>query len=269
MSTPGDTYTHGHHDSVLRSHRWRTVDNSAAYLRPHLRPGMSLLDVGCGPGTLSVDLARVVAPGRVLAIDVVDDALAEARTHATAAGVDTIEFRVDDAYDLDTPGGTFDVVHAHQVLQHVSDPARLLRELRRVCADGGIVAARDADYAAFSWYPTDPVLDRWLELYRAVARGNDAEPDAGRRLLGWALDAGFAHVAPSASVWCHATAEERRWWSELWADRVRESAFAQQAVDRGLADSDELAAIAAAWRRWGASDRGWLAIVHGEIICRD
>lgn len=265
---PTDTYTHGHHDSVLRSHRWRTVDNSAAYLRPHLRAGMSLLDVGCGPGTLSVDLARAVTPGPVLAIDVVDDALAEARAHAGAAGVDTVEFRVDDGYDLQMASSTFDVVHAHQVLQHVSDPVRLLRELRRVCADTGIVAARDADYAAFSWYPADPVLDRWLELYHAVARSNGAEPDAGRRLLAWALEAGFAEVTPSASVWCHATADDRRWWSELWAERVVSSAFARQAVERGLADVDELESIAAAWRRWGAFDHGWLAIVHGEIICR-
>jgi ubiquinone/menaquinone biosynthesis C-methylase UbiE len=217
---------------------------------------------------LSVDLARAVAPGAVLAVDVVDDALEEARARAKAAGVDTIEFRVDDGYDLEVPGSTFDVVHAHQVLQHVSDPVRLLHELRRVCVDGGIVAARDADYAAFSWYPADPALDRWLELNHAVARGNGAEPDAGRRLLGWALDAGFADVTPSASVWCHATAAERQWWSELWAERVQASAFAQQAIERGLADRSELEAIAAAWRRWGASDRGWLAIVHGEIICR-
>lgn len=268
MTTARDTYTHGHHDSVLRSHRWRTADNSAGYLLDHLRPGQSLLDVGCGPGTLSVDLARHVAPGRVLAIDVVDDALGEARRHATEAGIDTIDFAVGDAYALDHRDGAFDVVHAHQVLQHVSDPVAMLRELRRVRADDGVVAVRDADYAAFTWYPDDPALDRWLDLYHAVARGNDAEPDAGRRLLGWALDAGFIDVTPSASVWCYATDGDRAWWSDLWADRVRSSTFAEQALARGLADPDELEALADGWRRWGASDRGWLTILHGEVLCR-
>ena len=56
MTTPDDRYTHGHHESVLRSHRWRTAANSCAYLLPHLRPDMSLLDVGCGPGTITADL---------------------------------------------------------------------------------------------------------------------------------------------------------------------------------------------------------------------
>ncbi len=227
-----------------------------------------MLDVGCGPGNLSIDLARRVAPGRVLAVDAVPGVLGEARRRADEAGVDTIIFAVGDAYDLDVPDDSFDVVHAHQVLQHVSDPVTMLRELRRVCAPHGVVAVRDADYAAFAWYPLEPALDRWLDLYHAVARGNDAEPDAGRRLLGWALDAGFAEVTPSASVWCFATAADRRWWSELWADRARASAFADQALHRGLADRDELEAIAAGWRRWGASDRGWLTVPHGEVRCR-
>ena len=69
MRTPM-TYTHGHHESVLRSHKWRTVDNSAAYLAPRLTSGNHVIDVGCGPGTITADIGRRVAPGRVLGIDV-------------------------------------------------------------------------------------------------------------------------------------------------------------------------------------------------------
>ena len=84
---------------------------------------------------------------------------------------------------LDFPDDTFDVVHAHQVLQHVGDPVAALREMRRVTRPGGVVAVRDSDYAAFTWFPQLPELDEWLDLYQRVARGNGGEPDAGRRLL--------------------------------------------------------------------------------------
>src|SRR5438046_9212834 len=76
------TYTHGHHESVLRSHKWRTVDNSAAYLAPYLTSATSVLDLGCGPGTITADIGRRVAPGRVLGIDasaaVIDEAQCDA-----------------------------------------------------------------------------------------------------------------------------------------------------------------------------------------------
>src|SRR5439155_11699417 len=170
------TYTHGHHESVLRAHRWRTAHNSAAYLMPHLRPGMSLLDIGCGPGTITADLAALVAPGRVTAVELTAGALDLARAEIASRRLANVDFAVSDVHALDFPDATFDVVHAHQVLQHVADPVAALRELRRVCAPGGIVAARDSDYAAFTWYPALPELDEWLALYRTVARANGGEP---------------------------------------------------------------------------------------------
>ena len=171
-------YTHGHHESVLRSHRWRTAANSAGYLLPQLRPGMTRLDVGCGPGTITMDLAVVAGPeGRVTALERTDDALDLARDEAERRGTANDDFVVGDATALDLPDALFDVVHAHQVLQHVDDPVRALREMGRVCRPGGIVAVRESDYAGFTWYPASAALDRWLEVYTAVARSNDAEPD--------------------------------------------------------------------------------------------
>ena len=120
-----------------------------------------------------------------------------------------VSFAVEDVHALSFADGSFDVVHAHQVLQHVADPVRALREMARVARPGGIVAARDGDYGGFLWYPEIPELDDWLRLYSIAARANGGEPDAGRRLLSWAQRAGLAGVTASASVWCHATAEDR------------------------------------------------------------
>ncbi|MGY1805099.1 methyltransferase domain-containing protein [Blastococcus sp. SYSU D00922] len=262
-----DTYTHGHADSVLQSHRWRTVENSAAYLAPVLRPGLDLLDVGCGPGTITIDLAARVAPGRVVGIDVSADPLAEARAAAERAGV-AVTFEVGDVYALAADDDTFDVVHAHQVLQHLTDPVAALREMARVCRPGGVIAVRDVDYGAFVTFPADPGLDRWLDLYHRVARANGAEPDAGRRLLSWAHAAGLRDVTSSAGTYCYASPEEREWWGRSWAGRATASAFAEQALRYGLATPGELDEIAAAWLRWSEADDGWLGMLHGELLIR-
>jgi SAM-dependent methyltransferase len=268
VTQSSDIYTHGHHESVLRAHRWRTVENSAAYLAPYLAPGMNVLDVGCGPGSISADLARLVRPGRVLAIDNVASIVEQAQAQVTDHGTDNIEFAVTDAYELDLPADSFDVVHAHQVLQHLSQPVVALTEMRRVCRPQGIVAARDADYGAMTWYPADPALDRWLELYHDVTHSNGAEPDAGRRLHAWARQAGFTDVTTSASVWCFSSATDRQWWGALWAERVLASSFAAQAIEGRFATRSDLEEISAAWRRWADDQDGWFSVLHGEVLCR-
>ena len=259
-------YTHGHAESVLRSHRWRTAENSAAHLLPRLRAGMSLLDVGCGPGTITCDLADLVAPGRVTAVEPVEVALDLARAEAERRGTTNIDFVVADVHALDLPDASYDVVHAHQVLQHVADPVQALREMRRVCRPGGVVAARDSDYAAFTWFPEDPRLDDWVDLYRRVARANGGEPDAGRRLLSWAHDAGLADVEVGASTWCFSTPEDRAWWGGLWADRIVGSDLTQHLLRDGLADEARLDGIADAFRTWAASDDGWFVVLHGDLV---
>jgi SAM-dependent methyltransferase len=261
-------YTHGHAATVLRSHRTRTAENSAAYLLPGLQPGQRLLDVGSGPGTITVDLAERVAPGRVTALEMSDDALALTRAEAERRGCSTLDFAVGDVHALDFPSDSFDVVHAHQVLQHVADPVAALQEMIRVCRPGGVVAARDGDYSGFTWYPELPGLDRWRELYLAAARANGGEPDAGRRLLAWAHAAGASSVTASASVWCYATPESRAEWGGMWADRIVKSAIADQLITAGLANHEQLQDVSAAWRQWADHPDGWITVLHGEILIR-
>ena len=267
VSDQQNIYIHGHHDSVLRSHRWRTVRNSATYLIPHLRPGQQVLDLGCGPGTITIDLARLVAPGTVVGLDNDPAPLGPARADAQRQGVSNVSFAVGDVHQLNYPDATFDIVHAHQLLQHLMEPVAALEEMRRVCKPGGYVAARDADFAAMTWYPLDARLDRWLDMYQRVARSNRAEPDAGRRLLCWARAAGFGKITSSATAWCFATPEERAWWGGLWADRVTSSALAHQALSRHLATRQDLEDMAIAWRQWAEQDDGWFAVLHGEVLC--
>ncbi|RCK71387.1 methyltransferase domain-containing protein [Desertihabitans brevis] len=267
MSHPasGHRYTHGHAESVLRSHRWRTAENSAAYLLDRLRPGLSLLDVGAGPGTLTADLAERVAPGPVTALEATPAALEVTRAGLAGRGV-AAELVVGDVHALDLPDDTFDVVHAHQVLQHVADPVRALAEMARVARPGGVVAVRDSDYAAFTWWPRLPELDAWMALYQRVARANGGEPDAGRRLHAWAREAGLTRLQVGSSTWCFATPEDRAWWGGMWADRVTASAMAEQAVADGHATPADLERIADGWRAWAGHPDGWISLLHGEVL---
>ncbi len=258
-------YTHGHSETVLRSHRTRTAENSAAYLLPLLRAGSEVLDIGSGPGTITVDLAARVAPGRVTALEMSGAAAALTRDEALRQGCGTVDVVVGDVHALDLPSGRFDVVHAHQVLQHVADPVQALREMVRVCRPGGVVAARDADFGGFIWHPVSPGLERWRELYVTAARANAGEPSAGRRLLAWARAAGAVAVTTTSSTWTYGDDASRTEWGSMWAARMTGSAIADQLRESGVAGGD-LDAVAAAWRAWAADPDGWMSVPHGEIL---
>ena len=265
MTSPGDTYVHGHHDSVLRSHTWRTAENSAAYLLPHLRSALDLLDVGCGPGTITVELAERIAPGKVVGLDREADVIEKAR--AIERGPNC-HFQQGDVYSLDFDDGSFNVVHAHQVLQHLREPAEALCEMARVTRRGGLVAVRDGDYGGMFWEPAEPLMDRWLELYHAITTANGVEADAGRKLPGWADDAGLDDYQVSSSTWTFREPDQLEWWSDLWAERVTSSSYATLAVDGGLSTAEELAGIAVAWRRWAKEPGAVFVVPHVEVLAR-
>lgn len=257
---------HGHHESVLRSHLWRTAENSAAFLLPYLTEDAKVLDVGCGPGTITAGLAERVPRGRVTGVDASEQVVEQARE--LAADRPNLEFTTGDVYALGYPDDSFDVVFAHQILQHLSDPVLALREMGRVTRPGGLVAARDGDFGGMIWYPELPIMDEWLILYQRVARGNGGEPHGGRHLRVWAHEAGLTDVASSSSNWTYATAAEREWWGGLWAERTVKSTFAATATAGGHATTQDLERIADGWRAWAADEDGWFLVPNGEILCR-
>jgi ubiquinone/menaquinone biosynthesis C-methylase UbiE len=263
-----ESYIHGHHESVVAQHRKRTASEAAAFLLPHLRPGMRLLDVGCGPGSITVGLAEAVAPGEVVAIDLAADVLEQARRLAAEKGLGNVRFERVDLHDLRYPDGAFDAAYAHQVLQHLSRPVDALLQMKRVLRGGGIVGVRDSDYGTSTWSPPDERLTRWLAVYRAVARRNGAEPDAGRYLFGWLLKAGFTDVRLGGTTWTFPGYDAVETWATSWAERTVSSNLATQAAEYGIASREELQAIAEGFREWCRQPGAFFSIGHIEALGR-
>ena len=207
--------------------------------------------------------------GKVIGCDPVGSVLEQATADAASRGLSNVVFEPADANALPYADETFDVVTCHQVLQHVSDPVGILREMRRVTKRGGLVAAREADYATFAWYPEPPALARWAELYQLISRANGGEPNAGRYCHVWARRAGFeSHdIGSSWDHWRY-TGERVRQFSESWAGRIVQPGFLKTAVDKGFCSEEEIRGISDAWKAWGTQEDAFIAIPHGQILCR-
>ena len=259
-----EQYTHGYHPVIVGSYTRRTAETCAAFLLPRLQPDAAVLDMGCGPGTITVGLARRARA--VVGVDTSAEMVDSARRRAADAGLDNASFEVGSAYDLPWDGGSFDVVYAHQVMQHLSDPVRALREARRVLRPGGLVAVRDSDYHTMVHAPVEAAVQHWLRLYHEVAAANGGEADAGRFLPGWVRAAGFVDPVVTTSTTTYADAAGREFWGGMWAVRVTDSDFAQHAVSGGFATRGDLVAISVAFRRWAENPSGFWAYLNGEVV---
>ena len=134
-----EQYTHGHFGTVLDDHSQRTAANSAAFLLPHLKSTDRVLDIGCGPGSITLDLAQHVES--IVGIDAAPEAIARAEVDAAGRGLANVEFHVADVYSLELADASFDVVYGHQLLQHLGRPVAALLEAQRVLRPGGTVAS--------------------------------------------------------------------------------------------------------------------------------
>jgi SAM-dependent methyltransferase len=195
----GGGYALGRDEASARAMAVRSAENSLAFLAAQLRPGDRLLDCGCGPGSLTLDLARRLNPGQVIGIDITDDHLAVGRAAAEQAGLENVEFRVGDAMALPFDDASFDVVLLHTVLDHVRDPAAALAEACRVLCPGGLVAARCADFGGLVCWPDDGATPEFFRLLGALMRKHGGDGERGRRVGAMLVEAGFEDVEISAS----------------------------------------------------------------------
>ncbi len=263
-----ETYTHGHAPATVRQHGQRTAAEAAAFLLPELRPGMRLLDVGCGPGSITRGLAERVAPGQVVGLDLSGETLAAARQDAAARGLENLRFEEASVYQAPFADGAFDVAYAHQVFQHLSRPGAALGEMLRVVRAGGLVAVRDVDWGTAAYWPHDPWIDRFIEAHFETWYRNGGEPRMGRQLRALFNAARVTDLRVTATTWCYATPAETGEWGHSYAERLLTSPMGGRMVEYGYASRADVEAMAAAFRAWAAHPDAFWTFVHVAALAR-
>jgi SAM-dependent methyltransferase len=259
----GETYQPGHHPSVVARHSRRSAETAAAFFLPFLKPGMRLLDVGCGPGSITAGLAQRVAPGETIGIDPSADVIATARSLAGATAARNLSFEVGSIYEPRFAPGTVDAVFTNQVLQHLRRPVDALRQMRALLAPGGVLGVRVFDWGSAIFYPESEGMRRCLALQFELRRRNGAEPDAGRHLRHWFREAGFGEARITTSTESDADAHATRDRAEMFADRP---SLADSALECGLATRSDLESFAAAWRAWGRDPDAFFCLSLVEAV---
>jgi SAM-dependent methyltransferase len=259
-------YQFGQDEAMHRILGMRSAERDAAFLLPHLEAGQTLLDCGCGPGQITIGLARAVSPGRVTGIDVDADVLEQARRTAVDAGVANVEYREARVASLPFPDESFDVVYFHALLCHLPAPLDALAEARRVLKPGGLVAVSEPDISSFLIATDEPACLRMVDFLAAGARAAGGDPNLGRRVRQLVHGAGFSPTAGSMCVHAHGNAETSPYKAAAWAGLVSGSTLAANAIARGSFSAAELAETSAALRRYGERPDAMLAETWGEAL---
>jgi ubiquinone/menaquinone biosynthesis C-methylase UbiE len=261
-----EVYQHGHHASVVANHATRTAETWAAFFLPLLQPGMRLLDVGCGPGTITSGLAQRVAPGATIGIDTSASVIETARSLQAETRGQHLSFEIGNIYQHRFAAATFDAVFANQVLQHLQRPVEALRQMRALLAPSGVLGIRDVDWGSTTFYPENQGMRRFLELYYELAHRNGGEPNAGRYLRRWLREAGFVETRVSTSTVSYTDLIATSAWGDTFAERTLRSNLADKALEYGIATRSELESIAAAWRAWGRDPDALFCFSHTEVV---
>lgn len=278
-------YIHGH-GGAQKVHAARTAADSAAFLLPHLTKDTILADIGCGPGSITLDLARHIESlggqaSQVTGFDNAPEAVAAANSAASEDGL-AVTFSEAEATALPLEDNSVDVVFLAQVLHHVPDPIAVLKECARVVKPSGIVASREVDYGAMLWYPPTPGLSRWRAVFSVVADLAGMQPNAGRHLPLWFHRASLTDATITSSNWTYGDKPSRLQLAESWASRTQEESYVLKAAEAlgnvqedadgnpvaGDATRAAITQIVEGWHAWADTPGALFAMPHIEVIAR-
>ena len=263
-------YSRGFKKSVSDTHAWRTVENSAKYVIPIIKPDFKVLDVGSGPGSITIDFAKNYLPqGLIIGVEPTQELIdiANENKSKNASELDNVSFQLGSIYELPFEDNSFDLVHAHQVVIHLQDPIKALKELERVAKPGGYVCVRDADLESSIIYPEKfEFLSEFFVLKGKNAVSTDTR--AGRKLRAKAIEAGYVPDNIKTSFSSSLIADDlkiKKIWADATAARIESGAevvFADDPVKNKEAN-DKATKL---WQEWLQDENSIFTIVLFEFI---
>jgi SAM-dependent methyltransferase len=248
------------------AHGRRTAERNAGFFLPFLKPGMRVLDAGCGPGSITVGLAPRVLPGDAVGIDQDRGAIEAARQLAESLALGNVRFEEAGIYALPFDDQVFDAVFMHAVVQHLHDPAAALRELHRVMRPGAVIGIGDADLSMDMLHPATPGMVRSMQLFADVRRADGGTPDAGRRLRELLQLAGFTRCTATARSIADGTPDGVARVGDRWAAYFSADPLIERVAEAGLGSRAELLQIASDWRAWSSNASAVCAAFWFEAV---
>lgn len=242
----------------------RRASRQAAFFLPYLRSGMMLLDAGCGPGSITVDLAEIVAPAQVFGVDINEKHIKLATQYAQWRKVKNAYFKPGDITQLAFPDESFDAVFVHGVLEYLN-AERAFSEIYRVLKSGGMVGARHGDFGGFLIYPEHPEIIASFEAMSKFLTLTGGDPHCGRNQFAAMRKVGFINLKVSASYDCWTeTREAAREAAEMMINVGRDMAEAGNAL--GLAGQSGPEETTSVIRAWGEDENAFAAEAWGEAV---
>jgi ubiquinone/menaquinone biosynthesis C-methylase UbiE len=261
-----DTRAHGVTPGLRQDYVTRRADKQAAFVLPYLRQGMDLLDIGCGPGTITIGLAQAVSPGHVTGIDHDRQHIESAREHAADQGVANVSFQIGDAFSLAFEDGTFDVAFENNMFTHLAqDAVDAAREAYRVLKPLGLLAVRDVDADSVVWGHHNDLIRKLDELFVAWHQSRGSDITLGKQLPNILRQAGFTNTIKSVSADTKGTLEETRSHAQITISLL-DGPFGRDIVDNGWVDRSVVKQLMENIREWGEHPDAFFANVHVEVI---
>ena len=246
-----ERYIHDYEGALSKQTlRGRTADVHGAFFLPYLKPDMSLLDCGCGPGTITLGFAEVVSPGHVTGMDVEESQVEIARSNAETLGLSNATFETSNIYELPYDDNSFDAAFSHGVLEHLSEPIKALQEMRRVLKPGGVIGIRAADWAGTIIAPASETLRDAIDMYCKFRQYSGGNPFIGRDLRALLRESGFVNTEASASYQCFGTTEATRTLIDVAVSEFTGPEISKHAINMGWADQSKLDEIVSTLKEW-------------------